>query len=161
MAWFVQPILMAIDTPTTWYGIIWTILNLTVGMAALYSDNLNRRFGENRTYLFILLFIAGGYVAVSYNISYLGLGLLFLFYFVRGFATPILKGYINKQTFSEMRATVLSIRNFIIRLLFAAMAPFIGWLSDAYSLSTALRVTAAIIFFPGLLFLILQWKKTK
>ena len=58
-----------------------------------------------------------------------------------------------------MRATVLSIRNFIIRLLFAAMAPFIGWLSDAYSLAVALQVTAAIVFFPGLLFLILQWKK--
>lgn len=160
MAWFVQPVLMAIDTPTSWYGIIWTVLNLTVGVAALYSDNLNRRFGENRTYLFILLFITGGYVAVSFYISYLGLGLLFLFYIVRGFATPVLKGYINKQTFSEMRATVLSIRNFIIRLLFAIMAPFIGWLSDAYSLSTALQVMAVLIFFPGLLFLILQWKKT-
>lgn len=107
----------------------------------------------------ILIFISGGYLLVAYNISYFGLFLLFLFYIVRGFATPILKGYINKQTFSEMRATVLSIRNFIIRLLFAAMAPFIGWLSDAYSLSAALQVTALIIFIPGLVFLLLQWKK--
>lgn len=159
MAWFVQPILMAIDTPTTLYGIIWTVLNMTVGIAALYSDKLNRLLGENRTYLLILIFISGGYLLVAYNISYFGLFLLFLFYIVRGFATPILKGYINKQTFSEMRATVLSIRNFIIRLLFAAMAPFIGWLSDAYSLSTALQVTALIIFIPGLAFLLLQWKK--
>lgn len=159
MAWFVQPILMAIDTPTTLYGIIWTVLNMTVGIAALYSDKLNRLLGENRTYLLILIFISGGYLLVAYNISYFGLFLLFLFYIVRGFATPILKGYINKQTFSEMRATVLSIRNFIIRLLFAAMAPFIGWLSDAYSLSTALQVTTLIIFIPGLAFLLLQWKK--
>ena len=159
MAWFVQPILMAIDTPTTLYGIIWTVLNMTVGIAALYSDKLNRLLGENRTYLLILIFISGGYLLVAYNISYFGLFLLFLFYIVRGFATPILKGYINKQTFSEMRATVLSIRNFIIRLLFAAMAPFIGWLSDAYSLSAALQVTALIIFIPGLVFLLLQWKK--
>ena len=159
MAWFVQPILMAIDMPTTLYGIIWTVLNMTVGIAALYSDKLNRLLGENRTYLLILIFISGGYLLVAYNISYFGLFLLFLFYIVRGFATPILKGYINKQTFSEMRATVLSIRNFIIRLLFAAMAPFIGWLSDACSLSAALQVTALIIFIPGLVFLLLQWKK--
>lgn len=159
MAWFVQPILMAIDMPTTLYGIIWTVLNMTVGIAALYSDKLNRLLGENRTYLLILIFISGGYLLVAYNISYFGLFLLFLFYIVRGFATPILKGYINKQTFSEMWATVLSIRNFIIRLLFAAMAPFIGWLSDACSLSAALQVTALIIFIPGLVFLLLQWKK--
>ena len=81
------------------------------------------------------------------------------FYIVRGFATPILKGYINRQTFSEMRATVLSIRNFIIRLIFATMAPFIGWLNDSISLAFALQITALIIFVPGLIFLILQWNK--
>ena len=75
---------------------------------------------------------------------------------IRGFATPILKGYINQMTFSEMRATVLSIRNFIIRLMFAAIAPFIGWLNDVYSLRTALLVSAAIILVPGALFLWLQ-----
>ena len=60
------------------------------------------------------------------------------------------------MTFSEMRATVLSIRNFIIRLIFAAVAPFIGWLNDAYSLRTALLASAAIILVPGALFLWLQ-----
>lgn len=159
MAWFVQPVLMHIDLPTGLFGVVWTILNLTVGIAALYSDTLNARLGENRTYTLILVFIVGGYLSVSFCLNYLSLFLFFLFYIVRGFATPILKGYINRQTFSEMRATVLSIRNFIIRLLFATMAPFIGWLNDAFSLAFALQITAVIIFVPGLLFLILQWRK--
>lgn len=159
MAWFVQPVLMHINLPTGLFGVVWTILNLTVGIAALYSDALNTRLGENRTYTLILVFIVGGYIAISFNLNYFSLFLFFLFYIVRGFATPILKGYINRQTFSEMRATVLSIRNFIIRLIFAAMAPFIGWLNDAFSLAFALQITALIIFIPGLLFLILQWRK--
>ncbi len=158
MAWFVQPLLIELDTPTTWFGIIWTILNLTVGISALYSDRLDQKLGSNKMYAFILFFIVGGYVAVSFNISYTGLVFLFFFYIVRGFATPILKGYINQITFSEMRATVLSIRNFVIRLMFAAMAPLVGWLHDLYSLSVALQATAAIIFIPGLLFLILHYK---
>ena len=158
MAWFVQPLLIELDTPTTWFGIIWTILNLTVGISALYSDRLDQKLGSNKMYAFILFFIVGGYVAVSFNISYTGLVFLFFFYIVRGFATPILKGYINQITFSEMRATVLSIRNFVIRLMFAAMAPLVGWLHDLYSLSVALQATAAIVFIPGLLFLILQWR---
>ena len=156
MAWFVQPVLMKIDLPTGLFGVVWTILNLTVGIAALYSDALSARLGVNRTYLLILIVIVGGYIAVSFSLTFFS---FFLFYIVRGFATPILKGYINRQTFSEMRATVLSIRNFIIRLIFAAMAPFLGWLNDAFSLTFALQITAAIIFVPGLLFLVLQWKK--
>ena len=75
---------------------------------------------------------------------------------LRSFAPTILKGYINQRTFSEMRATVLSIRNFVIRLMFAIMAPFIGWLNDAYSLRTALLITALIISIPGTIFMILQ-----
>lgn len=161
MAWFVQPLLIELNTPTSWFGIIWTILNLTVGISALYSDKLDQRLGSLKMYTLILFFIVGGYIAVAFNITYIGLIYLFLFYIVRGFATPILKGYINQITFSEMRATVLSIRNFIIRLMFAAMAPLVGWLHDLYSLSLALQATAAVVFIPGLVFLVLQYRYIK
>lgn len=156
MAWFVQPVLMQLETPTEWYGVIWTVLNLTVGVAALYSDRVEQLFGMNKMNILILSVIAGGYVALAYNLTYVGLGILLLFYIFRGFATPILKGYINQMTFSEMRATVLSIRNFVIRLMFAAIAPFIGWLNDMYSLQVALLASAALIFIPGAVFLALQ-----
>lgn len=156
MAWFVQPVLMHLQTPTSYYGIIWTVLNLTVGVAALYSDRVERYFGMSRMNILILLFIVGGYISLAYNLTYVGLAILFFFYIFRGFSTPILKGYINQMTFSEMRATVLSIRNFIIRLMFAAIAPFVGWLNDIYSLQTALLASAVIILLPGALFLALQ-----
>lgn len=161
MAWFVQPVLMHLKTPTSYFGIIWTVLNLTVGIAALYSDRIEKYFGMKKMNILILIFIVGGYVALAYNLSYIGLVVLFVFYVFRGFATPILKGYINQITFSDMRATILSIRNFVIRLMFAAIAPFIGWLNDMYSLKTALLVSSVIIFIPGLLFLILQIKIEK
>lgn len=156
MAWFVQPYLMYMKTPTSWFGVIWTVLNLTVGIAALYSDRVDRYFGPKKMGILILTFVAGGYVALAFNLTYVGLPILLVFYVIRGFATPILKGYINQMTFSEMRATVLSIRNFIIRLMFAAIAPFIGWLNDMYSLRIALLSSAAIILVPGALFLCLQ-----
>ncbi len=161
MAWFVQPYLMSMNTPTSYYGIIWTILNLTVGLAALYSDRIERYFGMNRMNIVILIMIVGGYIALAYNLTPVGLLILLIFYIFRGFATPILKGYINQMTFSEMRATVLSIRNFVIRLIFAAVSPFIGWLNDMYSLKAALLVSALIIFIPATLFITLQMKKER
>lgn len=161
MAWFVQPVLMHLKTPVSWYGVIWTILNLTVGFAALWSDRVDRYFGPRKMGVLILVFIAGGYVALAFNLTYAGLAILLVFYIFRGFATPILKGYINQMTFSEMRATVLSIRNFVIRLMFAGIAPFIGWLNDVYSLRTALLVSAGTILVPGALFLWLQFRNEK
>ena len=159
MAWFVQPVLMYLETPVSWYGIIWTVLNLTVGFAALWSDRVDSYFGPRKMGILILAVIVGGYVALAFNLTYAGLAILLVFYIFRGFATPILKGYINQMTFSDMRATVLSIRNFIIRLMFAAIAPFIGWLNDMYSLQVALLVSAGIILLPGGVFLGLQYRK--
>ena len=161
MAWFVQPVLMYLKTPVSWFGVIWTVLNLVVGFAALYSDSVDRYLGPKKMGSLILLFIVGGYVTLAFNLTYAGLAILFVFYIFRGFATPILKGYINQMTISEMRATVLSIRNFIIRLMFAAISPFLGWLNDMYSLQTALLVSSVIIFIPGAIFLGLQFKKEK
>jgi MFS family permease len=157
MAWFVQPVLMQLDIKVEWYGVIWTILNLTVGFSALWSDKLNQTLGTRKMESLILIFIVGGYVALALNLTYAAFAVLFVFYIFRGFATPVLKGYINQLSFSDMRATVLSIRNFIIRLMFAAMAPFVGWLSDMYSLETALLVSSAIICVPATIFLLLQF----
>ena len=159
MAWLVQPVLIHINMPTEYFGIAWTALNLTVGISALYSDSLERYLGVNKTYILILVFIVGGYVALAYNLSYAGLIVFFVFYIVRGFATPVLKGYINQIAVSNMRATVLSIRNFVIRLIFAIMAPFVGWISDTYSLQMALIMSSVVIFVPGLFFLVLQLRK--
>lgn len=159
MAWFVQPVLIYLNTPTSWFGIIWTVLNVVVGIAAFYSDRIERKLGMNKMNTLILLTIVGGYLTLAFNLTYFGLIILFFFYIVRGLATPILKGYINQLTFSEMRATVLSIRNFIIRLMFAAAAPFVGWLNDICSLKIALLTTGVIVFLPGILFLILSLKK--
>lgn len=160
MAWFVQPILMQLNTPISFYGIIWTVLNLAVGIAAFYSDKIEERFGTGKTNVFILLSISAGYILLAYNLSsYTLLGILLFFYLVRGLATPILKGYINQFTQSDMRATVLSIRNFIIRLLFAFISPFAGWISDTWDIKTALLMIASIITIPGIAILLTKTKQ--
>ena len=66
----------------------------------------------------------------------------------RGVATPVLRDYMNRHIPSEMRATVMSIRSFIIRILFASTSPFIGYIADIYSLQQA-------IFLSGILFFVL------
>ena len=54
----------------------------------------------------------------------------------------------NRLIPSEMRATVMSIRSFIIRMLFASLTPFLGYFAGVYSL----RET---FLFAGILFLVI------
>ncbi|MDY6800145.1 MAG: MFS transporter [Bacteroidota bacterium] len=148
MAWFVQPYFEMIALPVTLFGIFWTMLNLTVGVSAIFAHKIEYKLKQNKTMLWITILIPAGYIAISRIQALWGIGILFIFYFVRGVATPVLKDYINKLCDSKIRATVLSVRNFVIRILFAIIGPFVGWYADTYSLQDAL-------LFSGLIFLIL------
>lgn len=146
MAWFVQPYFAAVGIPLAMYGVLWGGLNLLVGVSAMYAHKVERRVGQIRTMFFILLIIPLGYVALSQIHVVAGLGILILFYVVRGIATPVLKDYINRLSESNVRATVLSVRNFVIRVIFAIIGPFVGWYTDTFSLHQALFLSGVVFF---------------
>jgi len=149
MAWFVQPYFELVKVPLSLYGVLWTGLNFTAGALSMMAYKMELRLRQKKSVLLIALFIPFGYLSLGMVTSLYAIGILFLFYVVRGFATPVLKDYIHRMTASESRATVLSLRNFIIRLNFAAIGPFLGWYTDHFTLSQAL-------FLAGIIFLVLS-----
>jgi MFS family permease len=159
MAWFVQPYFKLLLIPVALFGVLWTVLNSIVGFASIASFRIERWMGEKKTILFIILFITLGYIGIGIFKAYWALAFLILFYIVRGVATPVLKDYINKHTASETRATVLSIRNFIIRLIFSGVGPFLGWATDVYTLQTALLLAGFIYFILAIPFFIICFRK--
>jgi MFS family permease len=157
MAWFAQKFFEFQGIDKIWFGLLWASLNITVAFASYFAHRLESSLKARGTIILISLAIPAAYIALSFSGLIWGLIILFLFYLVRGYATPILKDYINRITGSEIRATVLSVRNFIIRICFALAGPLIGWTNDVYDLPTALKL-GGIIFailnvFAGILFL--------
>ena len=151
MAWFAQPYLISKLHSTDKIGMAWAVLNAIVGFGALYAWKIEKKAGIRTTAILFTLTILAGYFAVSMNLAIPGLMFLALFYFARGLATPLLRSYINKITGSETRATVLSIRNFIIRGVFVILGPLFGYLIDSFGLSVAL-FSAAVFFSVTILF---------
>ncbi|BBE19651.1 transport protein [Aquipluma nitroreducens] len=150
-AWFVQPYFQKAGVPVSVFGILWTLLNLSAGVFSMFSYKIERFLGNKKTLLFIVIFISLGFVLTSLQISLAGIAILFGFYMVRGIATPVLKDQINQYTDSKVRATILSVRNLEIRIIFAAIGPALGYLTDTFSLSTALMVTGIIYFVAGMM----------
>jgi len=161
MAWFAQPLFEKMLLPLALYGTVWTGLNLVTGGSSILAHRIERRLGESGTLKIIavvipvLMFFSGlvpGYAIIP---------LLVVFYLLRGIATPVLKDYINKNTGSEVRATVMSLRDMVIRVFFSLFAPLAGWLSDNYSLGAGLAVSGSFILLLSLitLFLFLSFRK--
>lgn len=157
-AWFVQPYFQKAGVPVSVFGILWTLLNLSAGIFSMFSYRIERFLGKRNSLLFIVIFISLGFILTSLEISLVGIAILFGFYMVRGLATPVLKDYINQYTDSKVRATILSVRNLEIRIIFAAIGPVLGYLTDTFSLQTALMVTG-IIYFGAAMWSILPFLK--
>lgn len=145
-AWFVQPYFQEAKVPVSVFGILWTLLNLSAGIVAMFSYRIERRFGQKFSLISIVVLLSLGFILSAFEISYAGIAIIFGFYIVRGLATPVLKDYINQYTDSKVRATILSVRNLEIRIIFAAIGPVLGFLTDRFSLSTALIVCGITYF---------------
>ena len=154
-AWLVQPFFLAIGLPVELYGIFWTALNLTVGFSSVFAHQVEKFLGKKVSLYTIILLITGGYFLSGIVIAYWGMAFLFVFYITRGIATPILKNYINHYSQSDIRATILSVRDFVIRIIFAVIGPLLGWITDNVSLKSAFLlaggiylISAVIVAFP-------------
>lgn len=155
-AWLVQPFFKSINLPVEYFGILWTALNLTVGISSVFAHKFEFYTGKKRSVIFIIVLLAAGYFLSGISIVVWGIGFLFLFYLVRGVATPILKNYINLYVESDVRATMLSVRNFIIRISFAIIGPLLGWITDNVSLKNAFLLAGAIYLTASIL-VVLPW----
>ncbi len=157
-AWFVQPYFQEAKVPVSVFGILWTLLNLSAGIVAMFSYRIERRLGQKFSLISIVVLLSLGFILSAFEISYAGIAIIFGFYIVRGLATPVLKDYINQYTDSNVRATILSVRNLEIRIIFAAIGPVLGFLTDKFSLSTAL-IVCGITYFVAASFSILPFLK--
>ena len=124
---------------------LWITLNLTVAVVAAFASKTKEILGNKISLLLIIIYIPCGYIFLGWLPLLPALISLYLFYGVRGYATPVLKDLINQNCESPTRATVLSIRNLIIRFGFTLLGPAIGLVSSTYTLSSALILAGAVL----------------
>jgi MFS family permease len=147
VAWFVQPFLSTIDMPLTYFGIIWAGLNIMAGLTSYYSHFFN----NSKLLIYISIYMFISLICLGFNISLYGLIFIALVYLFRGIITPHLRNLININTTSERRATVLSLRSFMIRLSFALTAPILGYITDIYTINYVFFLLAGITGITSLL----------
>ena len=150
-AWFAQPYFKSIDMPIKYFGFAWAFLNLTTGFSSINAYRLQRLLSKNSFLIFISLGISISIFLISKSTAILGLILITTVYVIRGFATPVMRTYINDITPSNMRATVLSVRSFCIRVTFAIIAPLMGWIADIYTLVQSFLLLGIIVGITSLL----------
>jgi MFS family permease len=160
MVWFIQPYFTFVELPLLWFGVAWAALQFSVAIFFRYAHDYERWMGRRRALISLVVLSFLGYLLLS-SISVLwGIVFIFLFYFVRGIHNVVLTDYINRLVSSDIRATVLSVKAMMSRVIFALVGPFVGWIADVWTLQTALFCSGFIFLVLGVFSLLMlhRWK---
>lgn len=158
MVWFIQPYLKLAGLPVWWFGFTWAALQFSVGFFSFSAHRIEKKIGRMNILTMLIILSVSGYVLTAVFQSLWAIGFLVLFYIVRGMGQPTFYGYINSLISSDKRATVLSVGNLLVRLIFSCLGPVIGWIADSYSLSHAFQIAAGIFLVPGIVSLLFLCK---
>jgi len=157
MAWTSQVYFVTVGLNELQITPLWVLLNLTVAIISAQAVWVVARLGRRPAMILIMIIMPLCYILLGALPLIPALLSLYLFYLIRGFATPMLRDLINQNCSSEIRATVLSLRSLLVRIGFSLSGPFIGYITGLTSLSTALVffgiLLAAGFFLAGLFLL--------
>jgi MFS family permease len=155
MAWVYHPYLKAVLGVSLYQiGVIAAGLNMVAAIFSASAHSITKRISPKLILWLIGLLIPLSYLLIGWLNSIWVLAVLVVFYLIRGVATPVLKDYVNMNTPSDIRATVLSVRNFVIRLVFVALAPAIGFFTDLYSYQWAFGIVGSLFLILALILLL-------
>ncbi len=149
MVWFSQPYLLASGLPIVYFGIVWSGLLLMTGFLSGKASQIEKFFGRKKSLIILWLLPVGGYLLAGTFQPIWSFVFLGCFYMTRGIINPVILDYTNRLISSDIRATVLSVKNVPVRLIFMVLGPGVSLLADTYSLQFALLVTGGIFFLSG------------
>lgn len=157
MIWLTQPYYQLVGVPIGLFGVLWALQFAAIALFALFADRFESLGRKKVLTAFVLIGVAS-YVLLAVAPSVWLLPVLLGFYFIRAVFTPILRDYVNRLVESDVRATVLSVKNLAQKVLYIGAGPLIGWVMDLYSLQTALAFSALFYGVLGAFTLAMMWR---
>ncbi|MFH1638369.1 MAG: MFS transporter [Candidatus Woesearchaeota archaeon] len=142
--WITQPYLKEAGLEIKWFGLAFLFFNLVAAAASFTAHRCEKYLGRRRALIsfgimaVVPFFVLGKYIALW------GILLLGVYQVIRGMSSPLFSNYILRYTYSDKRATVLSLKSLGSRVVLAVFYPFFGVLVDAWSISTAFLAGGAI-----------------
>lgn len=113
-----------------YFGHLWFLTNIVVGIVAKYAHSIEQRLGSVITIILLGILPVIGYFGMGFTGGVFGVIFCFSFQISRGLTQVILKDALNSRISGELRATVNSMVGLGMRFVFIIGGPLLGWLID-------------------------------
>ncbi len=156
--WTFQKYWQDIGIPLRYFGVLWAVYNLTVGIVGKRAQKLEARLGSARLIHLLSGLSITGFLAlagilalfpvyvteraslIGYVLTALALLAGLCFQISRGITGVTLREAFNWRIPDRFRATANSVSSMAFRLGFALLGPLMGWMIDHLGLSVALAL---------------------
>lgn len=155
--WFSQILYQQRGLDVAWFGLLFALGSFAVSLGSAISHRLQTRIPEWGQYVFIILLVIVGYIGMNFS-SWWAVVFTLIPRMAWGILTPLSLDVTNRMIDSDLRVTVLSIRNMCDRLVYVALAPLMVLVTERYSFSSALGTSMIILILFAGLFL---WKTNR
>ncbi len=155
--WFYQPYFKLCALPVAYFGIAFASYQVFAAMSSKYAYQLEKRLGPHSSLLMLVVMVSAGFLTMGYIVFLFSFLLAFFHQFARGFSRIVITDYVNQLTESDIRATVLSTQNLVMRLIYALLIPLAGKVADLTSIVQALQILGfTTVIVGGGMFIILK-----
>lgn len=146
------------EIPIVYFGYIVALIFGFSSLGHYFSDSVSEKIGNKNT--LVLSAVASPLLLLIATLTFKFTSALFfiipsIFF---GLRNPVINHLLNLETSSSKRATIISISNFMGQLGIAILAPFIGYWAELYTINTAFKISAILMFLGPLLYLFLKDK---
>lgn len=148
--WIIQIYAKDAGVSIAWLGPMWAVANYSVALGALASARLGRSIGLMPALLLCVGLAGAGYLGLALSTGLWGFVFYFAITLMRGLNSPLISHEEQKLLPSAERASFVSARSLLFRLLFVAIGPAVGAWMDASGAHTVLLGTGAVAVAAGL-----------
>jgi predicted MFS family arabinose efflux permease len=148
---FFQPFLVEAGVPIGDFGLLDVPVRLASVAGSLVAYRLAQRLGERNLMLALTAGFSGALLALSAVPAVAGVGMFALLNLQLSTIGPVTSEYVNRHSPQHLRATVASVSNMAVSVVFAVVEPGLGFIADDAGLRTSFLVGGVFVGALGLL----------
>jgi|APHM01.1.fsa_nt_gi Nitrate/nitrite transporter len=125
-----QPYMREVGTPLAWFGAIIAGARLLTAAISSSAHRIEDKVGMGNSLKLVVVTAVLGFALLGSLPSRYAFAFIALHQLVQGLMGPVISDYVNQLTDSADRATVLSIKNLLKRVVYSLTIPLIGRAAD-------------------------------
>ncbi len=136
--WLYQPYFQYTGLPLAYFGMAFASYQIVASLSSKYAYKIEQHIGAKASLISFTCCAAAGYLLMGCLVGRFSFILAFFHQFIRGLSRIVTTDYVNRYAESDVRATVLSSQNLLMRLFYAILILPAGKIADLTNVVDAL-----------------------